>query len=154
MAAGSWTEFDTFKKNVVTGTIDLNTDTFQVILMKGSWSTAETSSASTYGELGASQVNSNAAYTRGTGVTLPAMTVSVSGNNAVWATSGSDIYFSATTSAIQSIQYAVIVKNEAGSVLQSTDKLVAYVQLSTSQFSVAATNSLTIDLTNDIFDIT
>lgn len=121
MAAGNFTQYNSFLQNLAEGKIDLATDTFVVTLVTGTYS-PNVATDSTWASVSADEVATGGGYTQG-GVALTSQSVTVSGNAVDW-TAAAVSWSSFTATAT----YGVIV-HRAGSTLASTDLLVAYVAL-------------------------
>ena len=134
MAAAAWRLYAKAKEYIGDGTIQLGTNGFKMALFKGS-SNASTLTLSTLASVTVQA--SGGAYTAGGKYLAPS-----AGN---WTLSGSTVTFDYTTlgitftasgSNISAVQYAVI-HNSAG-------KLLCWSKLSSSAFSVADPNTLTV----------
>lgn len=140
MAATAWSLYNKFKEYMGDNTIDMDGAIFRLSLVKGG-TTVSAATLSQWNQLSAIEVGSGNGYT-GNGKTISGTT---------WTTGASagqmrlnmvnDVVWTATGGAIQSIKYAVIWVSGTSAGLE---KLVAWTRLSTTQFSMASTNTLTI----------
>ena len=142
MSAGPWIFFDAFREYMADGTIDLDTDTFNITLHASTQAltaagqsvyanlTAELSTANGYTSGG--QALSSITWTRSGG------TVTFDSADAVWTASGGSIV----------ARYAVIRK--VGTANSITDPLVVFCLLDSTPADVTVTdgNSLTIQIAN------
>lgn len=133
MAAGTFTLYDSFAKNIGNGTIDLDSDTLKVALMTNSY-TPNKSSDEVFSELSGQVPNGNG-YTSG-GATLTNVTFGQTGGVATldaadvtWTASGGNI----------TARYAVVYSATA-------DRVIGYFLLddSPADVTVTAGNTLTI----------
>lgn len=143
MAAGAWKVNPNAKLKIGTGSIDLDTDIFNLTLHSvGASANLLTGAVSVFTSIG-SQVTGGG-YTAG-GNTLSSPTWVLSGVNAKFDSSDWVV-----TGSIASIKYAVIMK----SVSATSGLVLCYSTLSTSPFSVTGTNTLTIQMnTSGIFTL-
>ena len=149
---GTWTEWNTLKRDIMKGVQDLDTNSYRVLLFKGSFSTTA-AQYSTYGSISGTgnEVSALGGYVKGLGKDLGTTSIVESGANAYW--SASNVVITASGAEITSIQYAVICKSD-GTTCESTDPIVGWATLSSSAFSVGTSNTLTINLSNGIFQVT
>lgn len=143
MAAGAWQFYNSAKKYLMDGTIDLDTDTFRMALFTSA-SNAATDTLSTY-----ASVNSEVTEQFGYSSSGKAMSVTwgqgasakeqrFDATAVVWSAVGGDI---------NSVKYAVIFEVGNG-------KLVCRSALSTAQFNVTSGNTLTVTPSaNGIFEL-
>lgn len=143
MAAGAWKVNPNAKLKIGTGSIDLDTDIFNLTLHSvGASANLLTGAVSVFTSIG-SQVTGGG-YAAG-GNTLSSPTWALSGVNAKFDSSDWVV-----TGSIASIKYAVIMK----SVSATSGLVLCYSTLSTSPFSVTGTNTLTIQMnTSGIFTL-
>ena len=134
MAAAAWRLYAKAKEYIGDGTITLGTGGFKMALFKGS-SNASTITLSTLASVTVQA--SGGAYTAGGKYLAPsAGTWTLSGSTVTFDYTTLGITFTASGSNISAVQYAVI-HNSAG-------KLLCWSKLSTSAFSVADPNTLTV----------
>jgi len=134
MAAAAWRLYAKAKEYIGDGTIQLGTNGFKMALFKGS-SNASTLTLSTLASVTVQA--SGGAYTAGGKYLAPsAGTWTLSGSTVTFDYTTLGITFTASGSNISAVQYAVI-HNSAG-------KLLCWSKLSTSAFSVADPNTLTV----------
>ena len=141
MAASAWKVFNEAKKFLLTGDIDLNTQVVVLGLFKAS-SNASTFTLST----GASVTVACSQGLITQKKTLSAITVTAGASAKVIRFDNTDLVFTASTASAFSVLYAVIYV--------SGGKAIAWSKLSTSGFSVTATNTLTIQFNaSGIFEL-
>jgi hypothetical protein len=134
MAAAAWRLYAKAKEYIGDGTIQLGTQGFKMALFKGS-SNASTLTLSTLASV-TSQA-SGGAYAAGGKFLVPsAGTWTLAGSTVTFDYTTLGITFTASGSNISAVQYAVI-HNSAG-------KLLCWSKLSSSVFSVADPNTLTV----------
>lgn len=132
MAAGNWIVYDAFREAVADGTIDLDNDTFNVILLSDSYTPSAAHSDNS--DLTNEVANGNG-YTTG-GQALSSVTWGHSGTTATF--DAADITWSASSGDIGPFRYAVI--NDV-----TADHLVAYCNLG-SDFTILDGNDFTIQM--------
>jgi len=140
MAVGAWTLFHRFKEYALDNTIDMDTDTFRVTLHTNSSNLTANlvSTVTLLGSVTGELVDAGGYSTSGKTLSAP-----------TWATGASsgEMRFDSTAVAwsasanISNIQWAVIHVDGASA---GDSYLVAYSKLSTSQFDLTNTNTLTI----------
>lgn len=131
MPAGSWKVYGAALEAINKGTIDLDTNTFRMVLCTSSY-TPNQSTHSTWADASAAEVS-------GTGYTASGklLTATVTRSSLVVTFDCDDQSW--TTSTITA-KYAIIVKDaDANGTIASTDALVAYVDLETGGGSVSTT---------------
>jgi len=140
MAAGPWTFYQTAKKHLMDGTIDLDSDTFQMALYtSASNASLSATSVSCVGSITNEVLEANGYMSSGktiAGVTwgqgASASEVRFDSTITVWTAGPGDI---------QNVKYAVVWKTAASA---GGRKVLMYTQLSISPFNVTAGNTLTI----------
>lgn len=145
MAAGAWKIFNRAKKYIGNGTLSLSSTTFRMCLATSASNLKTTGSA--YGLINRTSLTGQVTSTLG----CPVLGKALGGE--VWTTGASakqikfdtdDLVFTATTSAIANIKYAVIFLTGASAGAQ---KLLCYSTLTTSQItSLAIGNTLTVQM--------
>jgi hypothetical protein len=142
MAASAWTVFNQAKHNLGLGNIDLSGDTFNMTLFRTSASANLISNISTYASIG------SFTSTAGGGDDTTALaslvwtgTASANANVRKWDVA--DPVFTASTQAISQVRYAVIYTSGASA---GASKLLCYAALSTAQFVVSSSNTLTVQM--------
>ena len=145
MAAGAWKVFNRAKKYIGNGTLSLSSTTFRMCLATSASNLKTTASGRPL--INRTSLTGQVVSTLGCPVLGKAMT------GEVWTTGASarqikfdtdDLVFTATTSAIANIKYAVIFLTGASAGAQ---KLLCYSTLTTSQItSLAADNTLTVQM--------
>lgn len=152
MAAGAWNIFNTFKRYMADGTLDLDAGIFRMTLHTPASNVAATQSI--YNEVNNEIVSGNGYST--SGKTLSAHTWSTGTGSLTMRWDATDTFWSASGGAIpgsgSNIRYAVIWASAAAS---SGRKLVCFSSLTTGNFSVSDGNRLTIQLNAEgIFELT
>lgn len=133
MAAGNWLVYGAAAEGMADGTIDLDTDTFRMILVT-STHTPNQSTHSTYADVSANEVAATGNYaTYGKLLTC------------TWVRSGLVVTFDCDdqswTSSTITAKYAVIVKDgDANGTLVAGDLLLCYCDLETGGGSISTTN--------------
>ena len=145
MAAGAWKVFNRAKKYVGNGTLSLSATTFRMCLATSASNLKTSASAKPL--MNRTSLTGQVTSTLG----CPVLGKALAGE--VWTTGASagqikfdvdDLVFTATTSAIANIKYAVIFLTGASAGAQ---KLVCYSTLTTSQItSLAIGNTLTVQM--------
>lgn len=145
MAAGAWKIFNRAKKYIGNGTLSLSSTTFRMCLATSASNLKTTGSS--YGLINRTSLTGQVTSTLG----CPVLGKALGGE--VWTTGASakqikfdtdDLIFTATTSAIANIKYAVIFLTGASAGAQ---KLLCYSTLTTSQItSLAIGNTLTVQM--------
>jgi hypothetical protein len=131
MAASAWRVYNEAKKYLQTGDIDLNTAVLKIGIFKAS------SNASTYTlSTGASITVAASHGIKTQAKTLSSVTVTAGASAKVIRFDAADVVFTASTASAFSALYAVIYA--------SGGKAIAWCKMSTSGFSVTASNTLTI----------
>ncbi len=145
MAAGAWNIYNSAKRYIVNGTIDLDTTTIKMYLCK-STSNASTYTLSTQAAL--TNKVSGGGFKGAKALTLLSVKQGVSAKQSKWAASAApSLIFTASGANIGSAMYAVLAV--------SAGKLIAWCQLSTAAFNVTTGNTLTVtENTLGIFTIT
>ena len=139
MAAGAWTFYNTAKKHICDGTIDLDTDSFKMALFTSASNAATLAGQTAVGSITGEVANSFGYVTSGKAITAVTWLSGASASEfkfnsaaVVWTAAGGDI---------TSIKFAVVYR--VGPSAQAK-KLLFFSQLSTSQFTVTSGNTLTI----------
>jgi hypothetical protein len=145
MAADAWLVYDKFKEYMADGTMDLDGDTFKIVLLASTYTPALTHS--TYADISGDELATAYGYTNG-GQALASVTWNESGGtvtfdcaNPAWTASGGSIV----------CRYAAIYDDTA-----TNDELVCYSLLDNTPADVTTTdgNTLTIAIsTNGIFQL-
>jgi len=141
MAASAWQLYNEAKYYIGNGTIRLGTGVFKMVLLKSA-SNASTFTLSTYAQLSA-EVATAAGYVAGGRALVPATGQWVQGASAKqqkFTMSAIGIAFTASGANIADIKFAVI-RNSTGT---TAGKLLCWCKLSSSQFTVATPNTLTV----------
>jgi hypothetical protein len=131
MAAGAWNIYNSAKRYIVNGTIDLDTTTIKMYLLK-STSNASTFTLSTQAAL--TNRVSGGGFKGAKALTLMSVKQGVSVAQSKW--SAAALIFTASGANIGSVKYAVLAV--------SAGKLICWCQLSTAAFNVTTGNTLTV----------
>ena len=153
MAASAWQLYNEAKKYIGNGNITLGAGVFKMVLLQSA-SNASTFTLSTYAQLSA-EVATAAGYVAGGRNLVPATGQwIVNPSNAKqmkFTMSSIGLAFTASGASIANIKFAVI-RNSTGT---TAGKLLCWCKLSTSQFTVASPNTLTVlPATTGIFTLT
>jgi len=148
MAATAWSFYDSFREYLGNGNFDLNGTSigFYMSLHTSAASTkVNTASYSTYSSIG-NEVGSGNGYTTG-GASVTSRTWAAGASAGVFRFDSTALVWTATGGSISNVKYAVIY--------QSGGKLVCFSKLTTSQFTLAEDNTLTVTPSaNGIFELT
>lgn len=133
MAAGTFTLYNSAKRYMQTGTIDLDTATLKARLYKGQAAASVSNQAiSTIAGIGTSNACANCSDKSLTGISVTALngsaTQKFNTGNIVWTATGGNI---------ASAQYMVVWESTNG-------KVLGWCKLSTAAFSVTQNNTLTV----------
>jgi hypothetical protein len=137
MAASAWQLYNYAKRYIGNGTIELGVGNFKMALFTSA-SNASTFTLSTFASL-TSEISATGGYVTGGKALVPATgqwTVGASAKQMKFTYSTVGLTFTASGSSLNDIKYAVIY--------QSGGKLLCFCQLSSSQFTVASPNTLTV----------
>jgi len=142
MAASAWTVFNRAKNNLGLGNIDLSGDTFNMVLMTTTASAALLTDISTRNSIGAYTVSQNGTDAK-TALASIVWTGTASTGAATRKWDTADPVFTANTSALGGVRYAVIYTSGASN---GAEKLLCYAALSTTAFNVSVGNTLTVQM--------
>jgi hypothetical protein len=137
MAASAWQLYNDGKRYIGNGTIELGVGNFKMALFTSA-SNASTFTISTFASL-TSEISATGGYASGGKFLTPATgqwTVGASAKQMKFTYSTVGLTFTASGSSLNNIKYAVIY--------QSGGKLLCFCQLSSTQFTVASPNTLTV----------
>jgi hypothetical protein len=137
MAASAWQLYNDGKRYIGNGTIELGVGNFKMALFRSA-SNASTFTISTFASL-TNEISATGGYVTGGKALVPATgqwTTGASAKQMKFTYSTVGLTFTASGSALNNIKYAVIY--------QSGGKLLCFCQLSSSQFTVASPNTLTV----------
>lgn len=149
MAAGNWIFFNTGKQKALDGTLDMDTDVFRMALIK---TLSGRAVGSIFSAISANEISATGGYAAG-GKTLSGISLKAGGSAGVRQWSHGDRIFTANGGNLTNIKYAVLLDHSKGGTLASRP-IVAYSQLSTSQFTITTGNTLTVKSpTGGAFDI-
>lgn len=150
MAASAWVIYNTFKRYMADGTVDLDADTFRLGLYTSA-SNAATAALSVRGSI-TNEVASANGYALG-GKTLSGVTWSTGASAGEMRFDGTATIWSASGGTIPNIRYAVIYDETTGT-SAANRKLMAYSALSAAQFTVTDGNTLTVTPSaNGVFEL-
>jgi hypothetical protein len=137
MAASAWQLYNSGKRYIGNGTIELGVNNFKMALFTSASNTS-TFTLSTFASL-TNEISATGGYVTGGKALVPATgqwTVGASAKQMKFTYSTIGLTFTASGSALTDIKYAVIY--------QSGGKLLCFCQLSSSQFTVSSPNTLTV----------
>ena len=137
MAATAWQLYNSGKRYIGNGTIQLGVNNFKMALLTSASNTS-TFTLSTFASL-TNEISATGGYVSGGKALVPATgqwTVGASAKQMKFTYSTIGLTFTASGASLNNIKYAVIY-NSAG-------KLLCFCQLSSSQFTVSSPNTLTV----------
>ena len=137
MAASAWQLYNFAKRYIGNGTIELGVGNFKMALFNSASNTS-TFTLSTFASL-TGQISATGGYVSGGKALVPGTgqwTTGASAKQMKFTYSSIGLTFTASGSSLTNIKYAVIY--------QSGGKLLCFCQLSSSQFTVASPNTLTV----------
>jgi len=137
MAASAWQLYNTAKRYVGNGTIELGVGNFKMALFTSASNTS-TFTLSTFASL-TNEIAATGGYVTGGKLLVPATgqwTTGASAKQMKFTYSAVGLTFTASGSSLSDIKYAVIY--------QSGGKLLCFCQLSSAQFTVSSPNTLTV----------
>jgi hypothetical protein len=137
MAATAWQLYNSGKRYIGNGTIELGVGNFKMALLQ-STSNTSTFTLSTFASL-TNEIAATGGYVSGGKVLVPATgqwTVGASAKQMKFTYSTIGVTFTASGAPLTNVKYAVIY--------QSGGKLLCFCQLSSAQFTVASPNTLTV----------
>jgi hypothetical protein len=144
MAATAWQLYNTAKRYIGNGTIELGAGNFKMALFTSASNTS-TFTLSTFGSL-TNQISATGGYVSGGKALVPATgqwTTGASAKQMKFTYSTIGLTFTASGSSLNNIKYAVITYGASAGVA-SARKLVCFCQLSSAQFTVSSPNTLTV----------
>ena len=142
MAAAAWVFYNKAKEYMGDGTIDLDTDVFRLALFTSA-SNAATATLSTYASLTNQVANANGYLTNGKSV-VKTWSAGASAGEIRW--DATAVIWTAAGGSISAVKYGVVHV--------SGGQILCYSTLSTSQFSITDTNTLTVTPSaNGIFEL-
>jgi len=147
MAASAWQLYNSAKKYIGNGTIVLGAGVFKMVLASAS-SNASTFTLSAYGGGGAltsvtNEIAATGGYVTGGKNLVPATaqwTVGASAKQMKYTMSTVGLAFTASGASLTNIRYAVLRNSTSA----AGGRLLCFCQLSSSQFTVASPNTLTV----------
>jgi hypothetical protein len=137
MAASAWQLYNSGKRYIGNGTIELGVGNFKMALLTSASNTS-TFTLSTFASL-TSEISATGGYTTGGKALVPGTgqwTTGASAKQMKFTYSTVGVTFTASGAPLTNVKYAVIY--------QSGGKLLCFCQLSSSQFTVASPNTLTV----------
>lgn len=138
MAAGAWAVYNKAKKYI--GNATLRLDTAKRITLHTSASNANTATLSIYSELTSEVTEANGYSSSGKSLTTIAWTVGASAGQ--YKFDADDVVWTGTGGSIANIKFAVISNVSGG----ASGKLLCRSQLTSSQFTLALGNTLTLQM--------
>jgi hypothetical protein len=148
MAAGAWTFYNEAKGYIGSADIDLDGANFRMTLYTSA-SNAATATLSTLAGLTNEVAEANGYSSSGKALT--GVTWAVGASASEYRFDCTAVIWTATGGTIPNVKFAVIWKSGASA---GARKLLAYSQLSTSQFTIGAANTLTVTPSaNGIFEL-
>ena len=141
MAASAWQLYNEAKKYIGNGTITLGAGVFKMVLAQSA-SNASTFTLSAYSEI-TNEVAAAGGYVTGGRNLVPATaqwTVGASAKQMKFTMSSIGLAFTASGASLVNIKYAIL-RNSTGA---TAGRLLCWCQLSSSQFTVASPNTLTV----------
>ena len=149
MAAAAWSFYDSFREYLGTANMDLSgtSDGFYMALHTSAASAnVNTATLTAQSEIGNECANGNGYATGGASVT--SITWAAGASAGVFRWDSTAVVWTATGGTIANVKYAVIYR-------ASGDKLVCFSKLTTSQFTLADANTLTVTPSSSgIFELT
>lgn len=143
MAASAFSVYNTAKKYIMTGAVDLDTNTLKMKLCTSA-SNASTFTLSTFASI-TGEISARGGYVAG-GRALASVEVTSVLSAKSYSLDCADLVFTASGSALNNVKFAVIGI--------SGGKVIAWSKLSTSQFTISSPNTLTIQFhANGIFEM-
>ena len=137
MAATAWQLYNSGKRYIGNGTIELGVGNFKLALLRSASNTS-TFTLSTFASL-TNEISATGGYVSGGKVLVPATgqwTIGASAKQMKFTYSTVGVTFTASGAPLTNVKYAVIY--------QSGGKLLCFCQLSSTQFTVASPNTLTV----------
>jgi hypothetical protein len=141
MAASAWQLYNEAKKYIGNGSITLGAGVFKMVLAQSA-SNASTFTLSAYSEI-TNEVAAAGGYVTGGRNLVPATaqwTVGASAKQMKFTMSSIGLAFTASGASLVNIKYAIL-RNSTGA---AAGRLLCWCQLSSSQFTVASPNTLTV----------
>ncbi len=150
MAAGAWVFYNTAKKNLMNGLMDLDTDVWKMSLYTSASNAATAVATASVKSTLTNEVTEANGYSS-SGKPLTAVTWATGASATEMRFDCTAVVWTAAAGSISAVKFAVIWKQGAA----ATDrKLLCYSQLSTAQFSVTSGNTLTVTPSaNGIFEL-
>lgn len=150
MAAQAWKFYNMAKEYLCDGTIDLDTTSFDLHLYQSA-SDFATATNSTLGGLSSEVASGNGYAHAGEALSVTWGQGASAGERRFDAT---DLIVTASGGTIANIKAAVIVARTGASAEDTANKLLCYASLTSSQFSLTDTNTLTIQFSaNGVFEL-
>lgn len=140
MAAGAWSVYNLAKKKIGNGSISLASTVFRCTLHTSA-SNANTATLGVYNSLTSELTEANGYSSSGKALTNEVWTVGASAGS--YKFDADDVFWSANGGTISNIKFAVIWLSAAAS---ASRHLLCRSQLSTSQFSLASGNRMTVQM--------
>lgn len=152
MAASAWAFYEMFREYMADGTIDLDTNSFDLHLYTSA-SNAATLTVSTATQL-TNELASGNGYSQ-SGKALTSVTWATGASGGARRFDCADVIFTATGGNLTNIRYAVIVAQTGTSGKDGANKLVCESALSTGQFTINDASTLTVQMNaSGVFELT
>ena len=149
MAATAWQLYNSGKRYIGTGTIELGAGNFKMALARSTASAGvSTFTLSTFNQITSAgfEISATGGYTTGGKALVPATgqwTVGASAKQMKFTYSTVGLTFTASGASLTNVKYAVLTFG-ASAAVASARKLLCFCQLSSSQFTVVSPNTLTV----------
>jgi hypothetical protein len=144
MAATAWAFYNTAKKYLMTGDIDLDTDTFRMALFTSASNALSSANLSVLGSV-SNQVSEANGYSSSGKLLSTLWSTGASASEMRW--NADAVVWTATGGSITNVKYAVIFEVTQG-------KVLCWSALSTAQFTITVGNTLTVTPSaNGIFEL-
>ena len=150
MAASAWQLYNSGKRYIGNGTITLGAGNFKMALARSTASAGvSTFTLSTFNQITSAgfEVSATGGYTTGGKALVPATgqwTVGASAKQMKFTYSTVGLTFTASGSSLNDVKYAILHFGASAGTGATARKLLCFCQLSSSQFTVASPNTLTV----------
>jgi hypothetical protein len=150
MAASAWQLYNSGKRYIGNGTITLGAGNFKMALARSTSSAGvSTFTLSTFNQITSAgfEISATGGYTTGGKALVPATgqwTVGASAKQMKFTYSTVGLTFTASGSSLNDVKYAILHFGASAGTGATARKLLCFCQLSSSQFTVASPNTLTV----------
>ena len=150
MAASAWQLYNSGKRYIGNGTITLGAGNFKMALARSTSSAGvSTFTLSTFNQITSAgfEISATGGYTSGGKALVPATgqwTVGASAKQMKFTYSTVGLTFTASGSSLNDVKYAILHFGASAGTGATARKLLCFCQLSSSQFTVASPNTLTV----------